>query len=156
MQGLIYITSFVALASFVSLSFMAIKSLSKLNAFLDDFKNTSNNAQKELKELKYASLLTLNNFNELKPKIEEALDDLKDLKSKSIESLQHSDDTMDSAKITLDNINNKIDKIDSVIIPFEMLARNFYNKVAEPVNTTSKVVSAAFKAANIFANRFKK
>jgi ABC-type transporter Mla subunit MlaD len=156
MEGLIYIAGLVSLASFIALSFMAMKSLSKLNIFLDEMSLTTKKAEKDLNELKEASIITLNNFNELRPKIEEALDDLKDLKSKSVESLQHSDDTMDSAKITLDKINGKIDKIDAIILPFEMLAKNFYSRVAEPVNTTGKVVTAVFKAANAFADRFKK
>ena len=153
---LINLATLIALISFIALAILAIKSLSKFNFFLDDFKEFTRRAESDIKEMKEKSILTMNNYNELKPKIEEALDDLKDLKSKSIESLQHSDDTMDSAKLALDNFNRKIDKVDAIILPFEMLAKSFYNKVAEPVNNTGKVVSAVFKAANVFASKFRK
>jgi uncharacterized protein YoxC len=156
LHSIISLATLVALISLIVLIFMAIKSLGKANMLMDDIKYKTDKAEKDIREIKDAGIETLSSFNELIPKLEEALDELKDLKSKSIESLQNTDDTMDIAKIALNNVNNKIEKIDSIIYPFEALARNFYNKVADPINTSTKVLGAVFKAASVFTSKFKK
>ena len=147
---------YVALLSFIYLAIRATISLGKLDEFLVEFKIKVNSVEKDIKELKVSAITTLDSVNELKPLVIESLEKMSDIQSKSIETLSNTDDTLISTRLAMDNINSKIDKIDNIIMPFEMLAKNFYSKVAEPVNNTSKVVGALFKAASIFANKFKK
>lgn len=152
LQILIYI----ALISFIILTIRSIMALGKLDLFFSEFKHKADNIEKDIKEMKESTVKTLDSMNELKPLLTESLEKMSDLQSKSIETLTNTDDTLISARTAMDNINSKIDKIDNIIMPFEMLAKNFYSKVAEPVNNTGKVVSAIFKAANMFASKFTK
>ncbi len=155
-MDILHILIYIALISFIFLTIRLIMSLGKVDEFLVEFKNKATGIEKDVKELKDSAIKTFDSINDLKPLIQESLDKMNDLQSKSIETLSNTDDTLLSTRIAMDNINNKIEKIDNIILPFEMLAKSLYNRVAEPVNNTGKVVSAVFKAASIFASKFKK
>jgi len=146
---------YLSLISFIFLTVKSIIALGKIDQFFAEFKQKANNIEKDIREIKESSIKTLDSMSDLKPLVEESLHKMNELQTKSIETLSNTDETFISAKQVMDNVNSKIEKIDHIIEPFELLAKNFYSKVAEPITNTGKVVSAIFKAANMFASKMR-
>ncbi len=93
---------------------------------------------------------------QLSRSIQESLSDI----SKNIDSLKNKMEqtlgNLDSASIQIrksfENINEKVDAIESIYKPFKELSYYVYQRVAPPLQTTSRVVSGIAKGINVFVD----
>lgn len=80
-------------------------------------------------------------------KLAQDLDELK-------ERLQVSMDNLDSAtlqiKKSFQNFDEKVNKIENIVTPFQGLSKYIYERVAEPLQTTARTISGVSKAVKVF------
>lgn len=93
---------------------------------------------------------------QLSRSIQESLTDI----SKNIDSLKNNleqtlgnlDSTSIQIRKSFENLNEKVDAIESIYKPFKELSDYVYQRVASPLQTTSRVISGISKGINVFVD----
>jgi len=74
------------------------------------------------------------------------------LKEKIETSLDHLDSTSVQIKKSFENIDQKVDALEKIYKPFAELSEYVYQRVAPPLQTTSRIISGLSKGVNVFVD----
>lgn len=93
---------------------------------------------------------------QLSRSIQESLTDISknidSLKNKMEQTLGNLDSTSIQIRKSFENLNEKVDAIESIYKPFKELSDYVYQRVATPLQTTSRVISGISKGINVFVD----
>ncbi len=78
--------------------------------------------------------------------------DISELKTQMVESLNNIDNVTKEVVDTTQRIEEEAKNVFGMFVPLNNLIRNFYEKVAPPVNFTASLISASSKAVATFVN----
>jgi len=78
--------------------------------------------------------------------------DIDSLKEKLEVSLSNLDSTSVQIKKSFENIDQKVDALESIYKPFVELSEYVYQRVAPPLQTTSRIISGISKGVNVFVD----
>lgn len=88
--------------------------------------------------------------------IQESLTDISknidSLKNKMEQTLGNLDSTSIQIRKSFENLNEKVGAIESIYKPFKELSDYVYQRVATPLQTTSRVISGISKGINVFVD----
>lgn len=76
--------------------------------------------------------------------------DISELKEKMLESLQSIESTSNQIKATTEKLEAEVLAVTRSIKPYENLLDDVYNKIAPPILTASKYISALSKGVSVF------
>ncbi len=93
---------------------------------------------------------------QLSRSIQESLTDISknidSLKNKLEQTLGNLDSTSIQIRKSFENLNEKVEAIESIYKPFKELSDYVYQRVATPLQTTSRVISGISKGINVFVD----
>ncbi len=99
---------------------------------------------------------TLNELQNLSKTIETTLrdvsNDVKDIKSKFESSLSNLDETSEQIRKSFQNFDAKVNTFEGIFKPFTELSQFVYQRIAPPLQSTSRLIGGISKAVEVFIN----
>ncbi|MCX7737047.1 MAG: hypothetical protein N2319_10070 [Candidatus Kapabacteria bacterium] len=105
-----------------------------------------------LKLLKESKSTIDNLANDLSSSLKSITADISELKVQMIQSLNNLDNVSKEVVDTTQRIEQEAKTVFNMFTPLNYLIKNFYDKVAPPVNFTASLISASSKAVATFVN----
>jgi len=153
MDNILQISAVLALLAFVFFVFNVSKALKEAVATLNQANQSLKEMVKDFSDVKSQTMTSLASVDEFKNEAKEKLDEISSMRPLAIELMENSNKAILDFDLMVTKLDAKVDRIESVIEPYERLAKNTYDKVAPPINNTANLISASAKAVSTFINR---
>lgn len=153
MDNILQISAVLALLAFVFFVFTVSKAIKEAVGMLNEANQSLNKMVKDFGDVKQQTMTSLASVDEFKNEAKEKLEEISAMRPLAIELLENSNKAILDFDVMVNKLDAKVDRIESVIEPYERLAKNTYEKVAPPINNTANLISASAKAVSTFINR---
>lgn len=156
METILSIFGLIALVAFVILAISGITLFNSLKKGVEDISGSVSKVSDSVVGFKIRLEKTLDEVTVMNTKLIQTIDSFSEMKEKLEDTIEHINDAATQIKATNNKLEARAEAVFGIFEPFEILFREFYNKIAPPVSQTGQLVSAAYKAVNAFTGFFHK